>query len=318
MPTNLNISPIGGYPTGGASNTFTGLGRVLYVSSTYGKNSNNGSVDNPVTTIAKALSLLTTSNVAQNRGDTIVCLPGHSESINSSLPLTISRAGVTIMGLGNGALQPQLLLDTAVGSTITVSAAGVTLKNMRITANFDAVTRMVTVASTGLTIDGCRFDSGTATNASWVGVIEPSATTSNLVDGLTITNSIIIGTDTTDNAVPINLTGTTDRVEISDNYMNVAVNSTNALIGGASGKNITNCRILRNNLVRLGTSGACIINLQGTANSGMCAYNNVKCAVAAIANIVGVIDVTGMGLIQNFGTGEDDKSGILIPAADAT
>lgn len=314
---NQNISPIGGYPTGGIANTFTGLGKVLYVTSLNGLDGNDGSVDKPLKTLPKAITLLNSASNPQNRGDTIVLLPGHVEAIDTSNIVNISRLGVSIIGLGTGVRQPQLSLNTAVGSTVTVSVAAVTFQNIRFTANFDNVTAMVTAASTGLTFIDCLFDEGTATNASWSTVVAPSANTANLVDGLSLIRCKVVGNDATDNDIPVNLTGNTANLTVEGSYLKAAVNSTNPLLGCANTAVLSNLLVQGNNLFRLGTSGACLINFQGSGHTGIIAENKGRCAVAAVANVVGTLVCNGAGFLQNFVTGEANKSGILVPAADA-
>lgn len=65
-----------------------------------------------------------------NRGDTIVCLPGHTESVSSAdfLSGLGTATGVSVVGMGYGANRPTLTWTTAT-STVLFDAAGFTMSN---------------------------------------------------------------------------------------------------------------------------------------------------------------------------------------------
>ena len=309
------LVPFGSYPQGGLISTNPSLGRVLYVSSTYGKSGNSGSDVEPMATIVAAMAKLANANNSQNRGDTIVCLPGHTEDVPDATTFVASRPKLTIIGLGYGATQATITLSTATTATLNVTGANVSFQNIRVVSNIAACAAVFTVAAKDFQFQGGQIVEGTGTIVTFV---ITSAATSNLVDGLSITGSYLVA-DAAANGLGISITGTNDRVNISNNLIRMQINSSLSLIDCASGKNLTNCKIQNNDLIRLFTAttpGA--ISLAGSGNTGMVSLNRIKCAVAAIANIVSVIDATGCGLINNYATGEDDKSGILVPAADAT
>jgi hypothetical protein len=72
-------------------------------------------------------------------GDTIYVLPGHTEAITSG-SIAADVAGISIIGLGSGSLKPTLTFG-ATDSKITVGAANITFKNLRLTAGIgDVVT----------------------------------------------------------------------------------------------------------------------------------------------------------------------------------
>src|SRR3970040_704418 len=79
--------------------------------------------DAPVATIDYAIGLCTA-----NKGDVIYVLPGHAETINTAGAIEADKAGISIIGLGNGEDRPGITvgstLDTA---TVLVSAADVKL-----------------------------------------------------------------------------------------------------------------------------------------------------------------------------------------------
>lgn len=74
-----------------------------------------------------------------NAGDTIFVLPGHTEAITSG-SIALDVAGVSIIGIGNGASKPTLTFG-ATDSKISVTAANGRFENLRLTAGIgDVVT----------------------------------------------------------------------------------------------------------------------------------------------------------------------------------
>lgn len=111
----------------------------------YGRNP-----DAPVATIDYAIGLCTA-----NKGDTIYVMPGHAENITAADGIDCDVAGIRIIGLGQGTLLPTITFTAAAGS-ITVDAANVLLKNLRLVAGFaTGVTAGVTISASG---DGCTLD----------------------------------------------------------------------------------------------------------------------------------------------------------------
>lgn len=90
-----------------------------------GSNGNDGlSAAAPFSTLATGISATTAS-----RGDVIVVLPGHAETITTTLT---PKAGTSIIGLGWGAMRPTFTSSGAI-DLVTVSAANVLLRNLRLT-----------------------------------------------------------------------------------------------------------------------------------------------------------------------------------------
>lgn len=86
----------------------------------------------PFATIDYAIGQCTAS-----KGDVIYVLPGHNEGL-SDAQITVDVAGVSIIGLGRGALAPRIDFDHA-NASIDVAANGVTIKNLRLLPSVTAV-----------------------------------------------------------------------------------------------------------------------------------------------------------------------------------
>ena len=123
---------------------------VYFVNSVTGTNAaNRGSRDEPLASFDYAVGLCTAS-----KGDVIVGLPGHVETISAAGSLTMDIAGVTIVGLGNGLNRP--ILDyTAAAGTVEMDAAHTRITNCIFRANVTAVLIGVNVDADYCEIDHC-------------------------------------------------------------------------------------------------------------------------------------------------------------------
>ena len=121
-----------------------------------------------------------------NAGDTILVLPGHTETVTAT-SIAHDVAGVSVIGLGQGSNRPTFTFSTA-AATITVTAANGMWKNVRCIANFADVAAAFTLGatSTNFTVDGVDFTEAGA-DLNWLNRIVTGAT-NNASDGLTVTN----------------------------------------------------------------------------------------------------------------------------------
>ena len=103
------------------------------------------SLTEPLATIDYAIGLLTASEAG-----IVIVAPGHAETKAATGALnTVDVNGVTVIGLGEGLLRPTLTLSTDTGAVgFLVSAANVTLINMRILVSIDALVSAISVTGT--------------------------------------------------------------------------------------------------------------------------------------------------------------------------
>lgn len=138
--------PVGNVPAG------LGRGKTFYVDSNVAA-ADGTSPDLAVGTIAAAMALCTAS-----QGDTILVLPGHAESLASATALSCTKAGVRVIGLGEGDSRPTITLGTANTATIAVSAASVSFENIVFVANFLSIAACFTLSTAkAFTLRGCEF-----------------------------------------------------------------------------------------------------------------------------------------------------------------
>ena len=131
-------------------------------------NDNDG-VARVVTSITAALALC-----EANRGDVIYVLPGYTTTVTSSI--NVNKAGVSIIGLGNGTARPTITGNGAIDA-VNITAANVTFDNFHFAApETDDQTAFINVAG----VEGV-----TIRNITGVG----SQTAKNVVDCITVAAS---------------------------------------------------------------------------------------------------------------------------------
>jgi len=194
--------------------------------------------------------LLTSLNAAMNlcaanRGDTVYVLPGHVEDLadtSSSGAIDLDVAGINVIGLGSGSLQPRIDFNHA-DSDFLIGANNITIENIRFDATVTGVKLGVAIeaAVTGTTIRGCRFSVETTTTDEFLIAI-------NLLAGCNDTTiefcEIDMGLGGA--ATGIKLVGASDRVRIRD--CEIVGDYSQACIAGITTLS-TGVRIERNLLV---------------------------------------------------------------------
>lgn len=123
-----------------------------FVCSTYGSNGNEGTLESPFATIDYAIGKCTAS-----RGDTIIVMPGHTETVTAAAGIALDVAGVNIIGIGEGSIRPTVNFTTAVGASFAVTAANCVVKNILFTGGIDALTNPIHVQAADFTLDGCEW-----------------------------------------------------------------------------------------------------------------------------------------------------------------
>ena len=141
---------LGGVPVG-QDDLFT-TGKVFFVSSVTGSDNNTqGSLTYPKATIDAAVGLCTA-----DKGDVIVVLPGHTETVIAAAGLDLDVAGIKIIGLGSGSLRPTINFTTDVDADMDVDAANITMKNFLFTGGIDALTGPIDINAADFKLLGCE------------------------------------------------------------------------------------------------------------------------------------------------------------------
>lgn len=123
-------------------------------------------------------SALADANVVASRGDVILVLPGYTQTISGAAGTTISKAGLSIIGLGKGSLRPTITFDTAITAQMIVSGANVTIKNVLFDfTGFDAITAAISVTAADVAFEECEFITNTGTAGVVLGILTAATAT---------------------------------------------------------------------------------------------------------------------------------------------
>lgn len=121
-PTAFDSITVAGVPTMGVAGVPMTTGNYWFVNSVSGSNGNTGAANNPFATLAQAL-------LKAASGDVVVLEAGHAENVATAGAITVSAAGITIVGLGEGATRPTFTFTATAGS-ILVTGASCSISNV--------------------------------------------------------------------------------------------------------------------------------------------------------------------------------------------
>ena len=304
------VYQFGGVPVSSSGQLPMFTGNAWFVNSVIGSDGNSGKKPGqPFATVAAAVTAATASN-----DDVIYVMSGHSETITSATSFgSLSKAGISIVGLGFGSRRPTFTFTTAATARINVTANNVTIRNCLFIANFaDVATCFLNNAGAEMQIIGCEFRD-TSSILNFLAIVTNTVTVNS--DGLTFNQNKVFGAGTTAATTPIKLAGAVSRLTVNDNYINLAIlNNTSALIAHAA-LVMTNAEVARNKIFRPNTdtaTGGIIISTTSTTNTGMVYDNYVQAADVAAAILCTAGSVYGM--FNNLYDGDADASGFVLPA----
>lgn len=247
-----------------------------------------------------------------SRGDIIFVMPGHTESISSATAITMSIAGVTVIGLGKAGLRPTITLDTAATARINVTGANVTFANIIFVANFaDIATCFILTTAPGFRVLDCEFRDTTSI-LNFLAIVTTTVSVNS--DGLEFQRNRLSILGTTAATTPIKVANTLDRITINDNFIVKAVlNNTSCLLAHGA-LVVTNLEMSRNKIFAALTdsaTGGILITTSSTTNTGMVSDNYIKALDVAAAILVTAGSAYGM--TNNLYNGDVDSSGFVLP-----
>lgn len=275
---------------------------ILWVDSN-AANPNAGTFDQPYSTIVRALA-------ACVAGDTIFVKEKHVESVIAAAGITVSKAGVKIIGLGETGRRPVITLGTSTAATVLVSGAGVLIENIGFVGNLSNIVTCFDVTGINCTLRNLHFGNAGA-NLDFLRCIKASGA-ANTADGLQVLNCRWLTIDA-DDLEFISLVNNVDRLIVDGNFV-VTKGTASPLVLSATTKIITAARITNNFLQNANTAGNLFISNDAATNSGLVAYN-----------LLGNLDVTGaqtfgaaggLQFFENYSTSTSTESGALSQAAD--
>jgi hypothetical protein len=287
-------------------------GSYRFVCNATGANGSDGNRGlKPETPFATVTAAIAACDSAKN--DIVVVMPGHAETVTAT-NMVHAVAGVSVIGLGQGASRPTFTFGAA-AATITVSAAGGAWRNCHFIANFADVASAftLTTAKDFQCEDNTFLD--TATNKNFLCLITTGATT-NAADGLAFNRNKVSSLPATDGAC-VSILAITDRVAICDNDITKLATNDAGHVVTMSTFAVTNLFILRNRLSMNALASQSTGTLgtgSSTACSGMVADNRIY----QIDTTTALLFTAGtkLGFIENYMSGAADKSGSIFPAVD--
>jgi len=281
----------------GAGTLFT-TGTVFYVSSTTGSNGNLGTDPAfPKATIAGAQSAATAS-----QGDIVVVLPGHSETLTAVL--TLSKAGVKYIGLGEGLLRPTLTINGAIDG-VNITGANITFENFQFPApGTDDQTADINVTGAGVTIRN-TYHIGSTTSKNKTDIITVASGANDLlVEGVVCYNTVV------DCVSWLSLEAAVARATIRNCTVQGQF-STAVLMDEATATLVT----IEDNLFKNTKAATAVVTFTTGNSTGVMRRNDCSGRHTTIAS--NIVPGTGMDFFHNYVVEEAALNGILIPAADA-
>ena len=274
-------------------------GAIFFVSSEHAYASDAAgfgkSPDSPVATIDYAVSLC-----SADAGDVIYVMPQHSEDVDAAGALTLDIAGVRLIGIGEGTIQP-ILEMTADGATVAIDAANVTVENFHIVSNTADVTYVFDVNADDFTLRHCRF--------------------SQAGDNLTVRI-----------AVQDAAAGASDRIIIEDCHAILydALTTHFVNFGGTGAGHIVRRNVLLGDWATMAIGGAGVVTLASVQDNYIySAGNDADSAINFSDTTTGIVannrsgtlgSAAGnnciiMSLLENYHVDVSDASGVLDPVA---
>lgn len=239
---------------------------VFYVSSVFGSDNlgNKGTFISPFASVANALK-----SCAASKGDIIICLPNHVETVTAAYNINVQGVKVVGLSVGDGDI-PTFKLATNDSATINLNAADVQLAGFKVIANV-AATVCVTMASTGCVVNNCQILDGSSSFVTGISIVNGNA---NGADRCSISNCLVQSAGATQGIL---LGEVDDKVIISECDL-IGTFST-AIIQNPTGHILTNLIIQHVNAVSTTSSGA-TVNLV-SACTGMIANTHLNTAGTA-------------------------------------
>lgn len=302
-----------GFPFFGAP-VFT-TGKVWFVSSTSSRCQDDPghgkSPDTPFATLDYAIGRVD-ANSGADRGDVIVLMPNHAETITGIGGITADVAGITILGLGTFNQRPRFLMDGAATVTFAISAADVTVRNCVFASGHADVVTCFDVTAKGATIVECEFVDNVA-NENFLSAIKCTSTSDNNADGLKVIGCRYLSPDAACEEM-IETNADVDGMVLHGNLYVCEAATAGKFLLSATGKDFTNCQITWNFNVNGMTANDLFIDNDTTANTGIVAHN--RCGHHDVTGAHSLIDCDGVRLFDNLSVSTDTSSGFVLPAID--
>ena len=245
------------------------------------------------------------TQAADSVGDVVYLMPGHVETVTGAGLLTLDCIGLTVRGLGEGALQPMIECTTINTVDILINAASITIEDVHFQAGVQDIIAMIDVDATDFTLRRCRFTEGGTDENALIMIQDGGTTTSNRI---TVEYCEAILNDA-DNTHFINLAGTGDGHIIRNNSL---IGDWGTVTIGGAGV-VTHIQITDNLIHNEATTADSGIGLAATATGLI--YNN-RIGIQLAGNATTGVDADLCAMAENYvvdHTTGGDVQGVLDP-----
>lgn len=218
-------------------------------------------------------------NCVSNRGDVIIVLPGHTETVIAAAGIDCDVAGIKIIGLGEGSLRPTVTFSTDVAADMDIDAANITIENIIFDlTGVDALTAPIDVNAADFTMKNCKVINASASAQATLCLLTDATATRMRVEGCEF-----LGTTDAGTATCIRIVGGNEHV-IKNNRFYGAYTTTLGAI-----QNVTTaclrCTIEGNVIENATASSAVAMTFVSTSTGSI--YNNRMQVLTGTAPIVG-------------------------------
>ena len=276
-----------------------------------GSNGNDGSYRSPFSTIDYAIGACTAG-----RGDIIMVMPGHAETLTAAAAIALDVDGVCIYGLGSGANRPTLTYTTANTASLSWTADYCSIKNIRFVGNFLSIAAPILNSGGAYwTVEDCSFRDTDATHG-FLSCVTTTVSTNS--DGGVFNNNMRYSDATTTPGTALKVANTTRGLEIGRNRFIHSVAENNVAAVLAHGALVVDDLWLHDNKVySVNTdtaTGGILVTTSATTGSGIIENNNIRALDVAAAILVTATAVQ-YGMFNILYTGETSlASGFVLPA----
>ncbi len=291
-PILLNLQEVEAMLELGAAGPL-GTGKVFYVDSNVSVAGNGLTVATAADNIDDAVAFC-----ENNRGDTIVVLQGHAETIAGVDGVDVDKAGVTILGVGDGADAPKLTFSAA-ASEFVIGAANVTVSNLRFIAGADIVTMGISVEDAGdhFTLVNCVFPKPTTNSWEFVDAIDvASGVTYITIAGCNYQNDPA-------GAAPAHFIDLGNAALVGVTIVGNVIYGDFSVSAIWSNDTDTEVYVIGNTISNITADQHCIEFVTGAA-TGVCAYNNLYSSAEGTT-----LDPGSLACFENYTTTATDASG---------
>lgn len=243
----------------------------------------------------------------------------------ASVTASIAGTTLTVTVVGSGTLYPGSSISgtgvtagTVILNQLTGTTGGVGTYTVNNTQTVASTT--ITATSKNFAVDNCETVDTSAT-LNFANIVTTS-TTSNAHDGLSLTRNKFILTHATSAANIVKMTGTNDRITLSDNLFSTLTTDTGAsVVVVSAGKVMTNFYMLRNMILGVNaaatSTGIWITSAQAGSTGYIHDNTGFSLANTTLANSLLVTASTGIRFGTNRYCRAADKSAVTsLPALD--